>query len=331
METYIRSLEAMCQSQDSYGSLQVPVVIDKMPVEIRKQLEREKDCACTWPAAFANSVWEGTRGQLTFGSSTLGGLAIDVSSLDPSAGSLSTWECVNTDYFQAEGILLLKSTKKFNHINALFLAYFCFTMTRVTGVEAFYFYQSHAMEPSLNNERIKIHQSETFTTKAQICGATPPMQEFYYMVKQGQELMSKQFCPPSLLARMEYNVTSSNGAVSCTGPADSWDGCTDRTKMTFNYSTCATQMMYSSEGRAYCLFNLTATHHYTMVYSNGTSGSKFICVVSNSAGTAASFVEGRCGQSNQSPTTFATSDGSDVGFTVTMSAAGNRDIYLANE
>ncbi|KAH3755761.1 hypothetical protein DPMN_190460 [Dreissena polymorpha] len=44
-----------------------------------------------------------------------------------------------------------------------------------------------AMEPSLNNERIKIHQSETFTTKAQICGATPPMQEFYYMVKQGKQ------------------------------------------------------------------------------------------------------------------------------------------------
>ncbi|KAH3755760.1 hypothetical protein DPMN_190459 [Dreissena polymorpha] len=46
---------------------------------------------------------------------------------------------------------------------------------------------------------------------------------------------------------MEYNVTSSNGAVSCTGPADSWDVCTDKTKMTFNYSTCATQMMYSSK------------------------------------------------------------------------------------
>ncbi|KAH3755756.1 hypothetical protein DPMN_190455 [Dreissena polymorpha] len=39
--------------------------------------------------------------------------------------------------------LSYRSTKKFNHINALFLAYFCFTMTRVTGVEAFYFYQSH--------------------------------------------------------------------------------------------------------------------------------------------------------------------------------------------
>ncbi|KAH3785962.1 hypothetical protein DPMN_164058 [Dreissena polymorpha] len=44
-----------------------------------------------------------------------------------------------------------------------------------------------AMEPSLNNERIKIHQAETFTTKAQICGATPPVQEFHYMVKQGKQ------------------------------------------------------------------------------------------------------------------------------------------------
>ncbi|KAH3755755.1 hypothetical protein DPMN_190454 [Dreissena polymorpha] len=44
-----------------------------------------------------------------------------------------------------------------------------------------------AMEPSLNNERIKIHQAETFTTKAQICGATPLVQEFHYMVKQGKQ------------------------------------------------------------------------------------------------------------------------------------------------
>ena len=41
METYIRSLEAMGQCQESYGNLLVPVVLEKMPGEIRKQLARE--------------------------------------------------------------------------------------------------------------------------------------------------------------------------------------------------------------------------------------------------------------------------------------------------
>ena len=36
METYIRSLEAMGQCQESYGNLLVPVVLEKMPGEIRK-------------------------------------------------------------------------------------------------------------------------------------------------------------------------------------------------------------------------------------------------------------------------------------------------------
>jgi hypothetical protein len=41
METYIRSLEAMGQCQENYGNLLVPVILDKMPSEIRKQLARE--------------------------------------------------------------------------------------------------------------------------------------------------------------------------------------------------------------------------------------------------------------------------------------------------
>ena len=41
METYIRSLEAMGQCQESYGNLLVPVVLENMPGEICRQLARE--------------------------------------------------------------------------------------------------------------------------------------------------------------------------------------------------------------------------------------------------------------------------------------------------
>ncbi|XP_063436701.1 uncharacterized protein LOC134718141 [Mytilus trossulus] len=40
-ETYIRGLESLGQAQDSYGSLLVPVILNKMPSEIRKNLTRE--------------------------------------------------------------------------------------------------------------------------------------------------------------------------------------------------------------------------------------------------------------------------------------------------
>ena len=40
METYIRGLESLGQNQDMYGSLLVPVVIDKLPANIRKNLAR---------------------------------------------------------------------------------------------------------------------------------------------------------------------------------------------------------------------------------------------------------------------------------------------------
>lgn len=41
MESYVRSLESMGQFQETYGSLLVPIVLDKLPSEIRKNLARE--------------------------------------------------------------------------------------------------------------------------------------------------------------------------------------------------------------------------------------------------------------------------------------------------
>ncbi|XP_045206508.2 uncharacterized protein LOC123558696 [Mercenaria mercenaria] len=40
METYIRGLESLGQSRDMYGSLLVPIVIDKLPIDLRKNLAR---------------------------------------------------------------------------------------------------------------------------------------------------------------------------------------------------------------------------------------------------------------------------------------------------
>ena len=48
MEIYIRGLEFVGQYQETYGSLLVPVVLDKMPAEVRRHLSRERGDS-NWP------------------------------------------------------------------------------------------------------------------------------------------------------------------------------------------------------------------------------------------------------------------------------------------
>jgi hypothetical protein len=41
MEASIRGLESLGQSQDTYGSLLIPIIFGKLPGEMRKSLTRE--------------------------------------------------------------------------------------------------------------------------------------------------------------------------------------------------------------------------------------------------------------------------------------------------
>jgi len=41
IENHIRGLTALGKSEDSYGTLLVPIILGKLPVETRKNLERE--------------------------------------------------------------------------------------------------------------------------------------------------------------------------------------------------------------------------------------------------------------------------------------------------
>ena len=44
LETFLRGLECLGQTQDMYGALLVPIIISKLPIEIRKNIAREYDC-----------------------------------------------------------------------------------------------------------------------------------------------------------------------------------------------------------------------------------------------------------------------------------------------
>ena len=42
METHIRNLESIGQQQDTYGDLLVPVILEKLPADIKRNLARER-------------------------------------------------------------------------------------------------------------------------------------------------------------------------------------------------------------------------------------------------------------------------------------------------
>ena len=68
----------------------------------------------------------------------------------------------------------------------------------------------------------------------------------YFPIPLGTESASKQNCASSLLAVMDYTLDTL-GTTTCAGSVDDWDVCTDRTIMKFNYTTCSSEMAYSSK------------------------------------------------------------------------------------
>lgn len=271
---------------------------------------------CTWPSPFVSSTWrDNTRGVITFGTDTLSGWTITVQ-----GSTVSNWECLDNTYFNTDGTLLIKATDTFVYLGGTWITYLCLSMTQVSS-NSYYYYQKHDQDSTGGYERGKFSTNGALTDKATICSATSavPTAEFHFMVLSGSESASKQYCPPSLLARMDYTHTSAAGMVTCDSSTDNWDVCTNRTIMTFDYGTCPTLMAYSSGGEVYCMMNFTSTYDYTVVFNTDASPTyRFACIVSNSAGTAASMVYNNC-TAGQTPTTFATqADGTSIGYKVTM-------------
>ncbi|XP_060580681.1 uncharacterized protein LOC132737413, partial [Ruditapes philippinarum] len=214
------------------------------------------------------------------------------------------------------------STDTFSHVGGTWTSFVCLEMTKVTD-NSYYYYQKHDQLDSggSGDERVKSDTDGTITGKSNICGSTAvPTAEFHFMVKSGSESASNQYCSPSLLAKMDYTLDTL-GVETCAGTVDYWDVCTNRTTMTFNYTTCPSEMLYSSGGEVYCMANLTSTYEYTVVYNTDASPTyRFACIVSNSAGTEASIVYKNC-TIDQTPTTNAKQhDGTNIGALVTMEA-----------
>ncbi|KAL4231010.1 hypothetical protein ACF0H5_011383 [Mactra antiquata] len=276
---------------------------------------RISEGGCWWPTPFPGSTWlDSTRDTITFTTETLTGFSMTVP-----GGSISNWECLDNSSFAGEKILVIKSTDTFSLVGATWITYLCLQMTEVS-TNSFVYYQQAAQDPTGGYNRALFSQNGMITNKATICSGTAvPPAEYHFMVKQGEELNSLQPCGSFLLSKFDYQVTDTSSTVSCDSTTDNWDVCTNTSMIAFNYTTCATVMAYSSGGTVYCMATVSADgFQYQTVYNPSSTPNKFACIVVNSAGSAASFINNNC-TVGQTPTSYAKNhDGTNIGYLATM-------------
>ncbi|KAL3879949.1 hypothetical protein ACJMK2_032225, partial [Sinanodonta woodiana] len=134
--------------------------------------------------------------------------------------------------------------------------------------------------------------------------------EYNYYWFPGSAYDAKVTCPSGILGKYDYvYYPKDNSSARCINSKDLWDGCTDKTMVTFNYSTCTQNIAYSGGGIVWCVANIGDT--YGVVYNNDSSlvSSKddklatyrFSCIVGNHA--SASIAPGNC-TSQQTATSY---------------------------
>ncbi|KAL3879727.1 hypothetical protein ACJMK2_032013, partial [Sinanodonta woodiana] len=189
--------------------------------------------------------------------------------------------------------------------------YLCLDLVPITSV-SYYYYQRHEAQPTFGYERVYVSTLNNITSSSEICNFTIsiPTSEFHVLVKSGSASDAKVTCPSGILGKYDYiYYPKDNSSARCINSKDLWDGCTDKTMVTFNYSTCTQNIAYSGGGVVWCVANIGDT--YGVVYNNDSwlvsskddrlATYRFSCIVGNHA--SASIAPGNC-TSQQTATSY---------------------------
>ncbi|KAK3576447.1 hypothetical protein CHS0354_025209 [Potamilus streckersoni] len=268
----------------------------------------ETVAASTWPSTFVSTTWlDNTRGTLSFTNSTLSGLTMTLFGV-----THNTWDCVDNS---SSSLLIMKSQSTISITVSGFVfkfsVYLCLDLVQITSV-SYYYYQRHEAQPTFGYERVYVSSSSNVTSASVICNFTIsiPTAEFHVMVKSGNASGAKVTCPSGILGTYDYvYYPKDNSSALCNSSRDLWDGCTDKTMITFNYTTCTQKIAYSAGGVVWCVANIGDT--YGVVYNNDSSlvssnndklaTYRFSCIVGNHA--SASIAPGNC-TSQQTATSY---------------------------
>nr|XP_034301244.1 uncharacterized protein LOC105330858 isoform X2 [Crassostrea gigas] len=243
---------------------------------------------CTLPTNWDGDWYDSGMGEIQMSERTksvTSGWDVSVSTT-----SLTSWSCVTSN--DTGSYLLFKSDQLVDYNGTFYNAFRCIQWTKIT-YNSYMYYPMTDEESLASNTRIKLELYDP--TKVQwdtsiFCSPTipPDTEQFYILVKKGQESQVKQWCPSPLLATFTYKHLTANGTETCTG-VSSLDVCTNRTIMAFDYTKCSTTQAFSSEGVVYCVKSLVVNGvYYTMVLNPGTVDNtfyhRFTCLATTKTG-----------------------------------------------
>ncbi|KAL3880364.1 hypothetical protein ACJMK2_032608 [Sinanodonta woodiana] len=270
---------------------------------------REAVAASRWPSTFVSTTWlDNTRGTLIFTNTSVSGLTMTLY-----GASHNTWDCVDNS---SSSLLIMKSQStisiQLSGITLTLSAYLCLELVQITSV-SYYYYQRQEAQPTFGYERVYVSTLSNITSSSELCNfkTSIPTAEFHVMVKSGNASSAKVTCPSGILGKYDYvYYPKDNSSALCNSSKDLWDGCTDKTMITFNYTTCTQYIAYSAGGVVWCVANIANT--YGVVYNNDSSvvssntndkvsTYRFSCIVGNHA--SASIAPGNC-TSQQTATSY---------------------------
>ncbi|XP_052276772.1 uncharacterized protein LOC127875997 [Dreissena polymorpha] len=256
---------------------------------------------CTFTDPFLSSTWlDNTKDTLVFTTNQMSGWAFNALRTTGNPLKINTWQCVD---YVPDKYLVLRTIASFT-VDILgtntprLHAYLCMKLTKITNTSYIY-YQQNAQRSRLGYERLHVTSNASLTNYTQVCddSITVPTTEYHVIIKSGQAANSVITCPDSLLFSADYYVTGSDGTSNCTNTNDVWDVCSNITQMTFNYSTCSTQVMFSAGGVLSCVANVSSGgYDYVTVYNQDATltgtATRFACI--STSGRYSSVAPGNC-------------------------------------
>ncbi|XP_052791533.1 uncharacterized protein LOC128225664 [Mya arenaria] len=262
--------------------------------------------SCTWPAAFANQVWEDSaHGTLTFTSSEIsaGGLVVDYTVY----GTVDTWICQDDSQYVSNNILLIRSKSSFLGLASTpFYVYFCLKLTTLTSSSFIYYLQNEPEIQTANKNRVKTSNIDT-STASDVCDSANAAtgQEFITLVNQASASTAYTQCPSVLLGHFEFNYTAAGGTETCNDPTQNtpngherMDVCTDKTKLDFPYP-CATSIV-NAAAEVHCVASVTSgSDTFVALYNpqasvDGSTTFRFSCLAISSNSLQATVVNNSC-------------------------------------
>ncbi|XP_060078535.1 uncharacterized protein LOC132558031 [Ylistrum balloti] len=217
------------------------------------------DAVCTYPTDVRGEWYSSSNGLLTFQSSSIEGFT--------SSATLIGTQNYTCEFDGTGDRYISKATVQF-FTTVTGEVYLCINMMKVTENKYIVQYESE-IDSTTNQREVVIFsgtgQVATENNTCNIVGSYPTGNHEIFVQKDSVESAAIS-CPDVLKSTFDVLVSD----LSCTG--SKLDGKTNTTRLSFTYSSCAQQALFSSNGQYTCMYSLNeGSYTYLNVLNNDSS------------------------------------------------------------